>query len=173
MTTIIGIDDLNDCELIADAQTTSDNRPYRHSQLSKLVRRGDYILAAAGSGYACDLVQYVWMPPPWDGSEPAVFIRSVVVPHLRGTLEGNDWQPNTEKDETLVLLIALAGRIFQIESDFTVLMRSDGMYAIGSGAGYAIGALEAGASSDEAMQIAARNDIYTGLPAERMVQVKP
>lgn len=173
MTTIIGIDDIHECELIADAQTTSDNRPYRHSQMGKLVRRGDYILAGAGSGFACDLVQYVWMPPPWDGSEPAGFMRSVVVPHLRGTLDGNDWQPNAEKDETLVMLVGLAGRIFQIESDFTVLMRSDGLYAIGSGAAYAIGALEAGASADEAMQIAARNDIYTGLPSERMVQVKP
>lgn len=173
MTTIIGIDDARDCELIADAQTTTDNRPYRHSQLSKLVRRGDYILAAAGSGVACDLAQYVWMPPPWDGSEPATFMRSMVIPHLRGTLDSNDWQPNYDKDDTLQMLVALAGRIFQIETDFTVLMRADGLYAIGSGSAYAIGALEAGATPDEAMQIAARNDIYTGLPADRIVQEKP
>lgn len=173
MTTIIGIDDMRDCELVADSQTSSDNRPYRHHQLGKLVRRGDYIIGAAGSGLACDLTQYVWSPLPYDGTDPAHFVRSQLVPDLRSTLDSNDWQTNVDKDETLQLLIAVAGCIFQVESDFTVLMRSDGLYAIGSGAAYAIGALEAGASPNEALQIAARNDIYTGLPGERMTQEKP
>jgi ATP-dependent protease HslVU (ClpYQ) peptidase subunit len=53
-----------------------------------------------------------------------------------------------------------------------VLHRADGLYAIGSGAAYAIGALEAGATPTEAVEIASRNDVMTGLPTQTIKQEK-
>ena len=43
-------------------------------------------------------------------------------------------------------------------------MRDDGIYGIGSGSAYAVGALQAGATWRQAMQIAAKNNVFTAPP---------
>ena len=43
-------------------------------------------------------------------------------------------------------------------------MTDSGVYGIGSGSKYAIGALQAGADWQTAMEIAEKNDIYTAAP---------
>jgi ATP-dependent protease HslVU (ClpYQ) peptidase subunit len=43
-------------------------------------------------------------------------------------------------------------------------MRDDGIYGIGSGSPYAIGALQAGATWKQSMQIAAKNNVFTAPP---------
>jgi hypothetical protein len=44
------------------------------------------------------------------------------------------------------------------------LMRDDGIYGIGSGSAYAVGALQAGATWRQAMNIAAKNNVFTAPP---------
>jgi ATP-dependent protease HslVU (ClpYQ) peptidase subunit len=51
-------------------------------------------------------------------------------------------------------------------------MRDDGIYGIGSGSKYAIGALQAGADWNTALTIAEKNDIYTAQPFIYRSQVK-
>ena len=162
MTTIIGIEDLDGCTLLADSQTTSGDRPYFDKSLAKIVRRGDYLIAVAGSGRASDIINWRWrIPDADDAVDLYEFMITHIVPSVRLTLSANNF--SQEKDEDLyVMLSAIHGRIFEIETDGTVLVRQDGTYGIGTGAPYAIGALAAGATPREAMQIAFRNDIYTG-----------
>lgn len=173
MTTIVGYEDSRGSVIVADSVTTSDNRPYSSQYMPKIVRRDSYLIAASGSAHPCDLVQYLWLPPFWDGvSDIPSFTRTMVVPHLKQFLQASDWQPDSDKEDVLVLLVAIAGYLVEITEDFSVLHRSDGLYAIGSGSAYAIGALEAGATPEEAIQIAARNDAMTGLPHLRLEQEK-
>jgi len=173
MTTIVGVEDFNGSVIVADAITTSDNRPYSSFRMAKIVQREQTLIAAAGSVHACDLVQYLWLPPYWDGvTDIPSFTRSMIVPSLKQFLSAADWQPDAEKDDILVLLIAVAGALVQINEDYSVLHRADGLYAIGSGAAYAIGALEAGATPTEAVEIASRNDVMTGLPTQTIKQEK-
>jgi ATP-dependent protease HslVU (ClpYQ) peptidase subunit len=54
--------------------------------------------------------------------------------------------------------------LFEIDSDFAVAMNDSGLYAIGSGGDYALGALHAGAPVLEAMRIAALNNNGTSAP---------
>jgi ATP-dependent protease HslVU (ClpYQ) peptidase subunit len=61
-------------------------------------------------------------------------------------------------------LIALGGLIFELDDSLSVLMRDDGIYGIGSGSPYAIGALQAGATWKQAMQIATKNNVFTAPP---------
>ena len=63
-----------------------------------------------------------------------------------------------------IFLIALNGIIYEIDETLSVLMRDDGIYGIGSGASYAIGALHACASWNQAMSIAAKNNVFTAPP---------
>ena len=88
-----------------------------------------------------------------------------VAPSIRFTLSVNGYQPDKEsEDQDFIFLIALNGVIYEIDDTVSVLMRDDGIYGIGSGASYAIGALQAGASWKQAMNIAAKNNVFTAPP---------
>jgi ATP-dependent protease HslVU (ClpYQ) peptidase subunit len=88
-----------------------------------------------------------------------------VAPSIRFTLSVNGYQPDKESDDQdFIFLIALNGIIYEIDDTLSVLMRDDGIYGIGSGASYAIGALQAGASWKQAMNIAAKNNVFTAPP---------
>ena len=63
MTTIIGLQDGNGCSMFADSQTTNGERPYFHRDLEKIVKRGQYLLAGAGSARAVDIAHWLWTPP--------------------------------------------------------------------------------------------------------------
>lgn len=77
-----------------------------------------------------------------------------------------------DKDSGFLVLIALKGNLYEIDETCTISMRDDGIYGIGSGSKYAIGALQAGADWNTALTIAEKNDIYTAQPFIYRSQVK-
>lgn len=178
MTTIIGVQHSWGCSVHTDGQTThGDYRRYASRLMSKAVERGSYLIAASGSGAACDAAMYSWEPPlPPAGVDAAAmyqFMITDVVPSIREALEGIGYMMDEEEKHTLELLIAVQGELFQVASDGTVMRHHRGTYGIGSGSGYAIGALAAGASPSLAIQIAADNDTYTAEPFFHWKQAKP
>jgi ATP-dependent protease HslVU (ClpYQ) peptidase subunit len=70
------------------------------------------------------------------------------------------------KDDGFDLLLVINGEVFQITNDFTLLRSNNGIYGIGSGADYAVGALMAGATVEEALKIAIKLDINSGGPIQ-------
>lgn len=68
--------------------------------------------------------------------------------NLNATCFNNErYTPDKDSDEPdFIFLIALGGLIFELDDSLSVLMRDDGIYGIGSGSPYAIGALQAGAT---------------------------
>jgi len=173
MTTILGVEGLRHATLVADGLTTgSDNRRYTGPGMEKIATLGPYLIAAAGPGAACDAA-ITWTPPTPPARADVDFIRSTFVPALRAALEARGAAFTPSEDSSLQLLVALQGRIYKIDTDGTVVTHQLGRYAIGSGAGYAIGALAAGASPDLAMQIAADNDVSTSGPFQTATQRRP
>ena len=77
-----------------------------------------------------------------------------------------------DKESGFLILIALKGILYEIDETCTISMRDDGVYGIGSGSKYAIGALQAGADWNTALTIAEKNDIYTAQPFIYRSQVK-
>ena len=75
-----------------------------------------------------------------------------------------------EEGELFSILLAVKGEVFEIDEDYSVARRADGIYAIGSGADFALGALMAGAESTDAMQIAASLDVNTHEPFITLTQ---
>ena len=95
------------------------------------------------------------------------------VPAVRECLDENGWKPDREdKDSGFNFLIAFDGEIFDIGDDFSVVLNSEGIYGVGAGSAYAIGALYAGASVEKALEIAANNDVYTSGPFQIIKQQK-
>ena len=95
------------------------------------------------------------------------------IPAMKECLEEYGWKEEKEdKDSGFNMLFAFDGEIFDIGNDFSVLLNSDGIYGVGSGSPFAIGALYAGASVEKALEIAANNDIYTSGPFQILKQQK-
>lgn len=176
MTTIIGIQKPTYCMLVADSQvTTDDGRPFSHPEMVKISKVGKYLLAGAGDANACDIIQHTWKPPsPHSKKDIYHFMVSEVAPSLRSALKDADWFTNDKnsEDKSFDLLVAINGMIFQMDDSLTILMREDGIYGIGSGSSYAIGALQAGYTWQRAMIIAAKNDVYTSQPFQMVKQSK-
>jgi ATP-dependent protease HslVU (ClpYQ) peptidase subunit len=179
MTTIIGVQYDDHCLLVADSQLTDGNgRLTHHRNMSKISKRGNFLVAGAGEAFPCDVAQHLWNPPtPTEKDLKDLYHFMIVktVPSLRKSLQDNGFNFEDAKDGEdyrFQFLVAVNGTLFSIDDDLAVAMRSDGIYAVGSGAKYAIGALYAGADYMEAMRIAASNDAYTSGPYQKKVQYK-
>lgn len=178
MTTILGIQFEDSCLLVADSRETDEGgRPSSHPDICKITQRGftkrdEYLIAGAGSANPCDIVQHIWEPPQIPDENIYKFMVTKVAPSIRQVIKDNGYEPKKDEEPDFVFLIAVRGELFEIDSTCTVSRRVDGIYGIGSGSKYAIGALQAGADWEMAMAIAERNDIYTAKPFRVFTQSK-
>jgi ATP-dependent protease HslVU (ClpYQ) peptidase subunit len=172
MTTIIGIQSKGSCLLAADSRTTNEyGRPYHHEKVAKLTERGEWIIAGAGDPQACDIVQHLWAPPKQTIKDDYKYIVSKAALSIRDCLKKNGYERDkSDPDGGFIFLIAYKGTLYEIDETFTVYMRDDGFYGIGSGSRWALGALQAGADWKVALEIAEKNDIYTGSPFTHITQ---
>ena len=178
MTTILGLQLPDRVEIYADSQITEgDGRKYIHGKMHKIAKRKGFLISGAGEAFPCDIAQHIWKPPlPEDDDYKNVyhFMIETVVPSLRKCLTDNGYNWNDESDDEyrFSFLIAFDGQLFSIADDLSVTMRYDGVYGVGSGSKYAIGAFMAGASPMAAMKIAAKNDAYTSAPFIKRTQYR-
>jgi ATP-dependent protease HslVU (ClpYQ) peptidase subunit len=176
VTTIIAIQNEDGVVFGADSLVTA-NRKFNHPRMVKISQRGEFIIAGAGESAACDLAQHCFVPPKptaTDKKDIYHFIISKVIPSLKQCFKDNDykWDKDPDDDYNFAFLIAVCGEVFDIADDFAVSLDSSGFYGVGSGSSLAIGALEAGADIQQALEIASKHDPYTGGPYMFMEQFK-
>lgn len=169
MTTVIAIQHPNGVTMVADSQINSNGQPYFHPDMVKIVIKGKYLIGVAGRVVALQAIQNSWTPPPLGAHKDSIynFIITKVIPSLKTFVDDAKIFSDKERDDDADLfsiLIAIKGELFEIDQDYSIARREDGVYAIGSGAGYALGALLAGATDMEAMKIAASLDVNTSEP---------
>jgi ATP-dependent protease HslVU (ClpYQ) peptidase subunit len=177
MTTIIGVEYANRCVVLGDSRVVGDSKIYSHPDMVKVVTNGNFIIGAAGDVRALQVILHTWKPPmavAKDKDNLFQFMISKVVPSLKKQL--NDYglldTKSPDKDFELYVLIAYNGNIFEIDSDFAVSRSDSGYYGIGTGGDYALGALYAGATPEQAASIAALNDSKTAEPFITETQLK-
>ena len=165
MTTIIARQYEWGCEIGSDMQTTnSDYRPYNGAGLVKQVERGGLIVACSGDAAICDLLMYGWKLPPLPKRTPTdlhPFMVTKAVPSIRDAIHVAGFKRGKYEFSAL---LGIRGQVFHIETDGSILTHQEGIYGIGSGSPYAVGALYAGASVADALEIAEANDSYTSGP---------
>lgn len=169
MTTIIAVQQSDGVTFGADSQVTSGGKIYHDHRMVKITERGQFIIAGSGECAPCDIAQHIWQPPTPTASDRKDlyhFMIAKVVPSLKRCFKDNDYKIDVDdSDETrFSFLIAVAGHVFEIADDFSVALDSSGFYGVGSGSPYALGALHAGASEEEALKIAADCDAFTSAP---------
>jgi ATP-dependent protease HslVU (ClpYQ) peptidase subunit len=177
VTTIIGVEYANRCVILGDSRIVGDSKIYSHPDMVKVVTNGNFIVGAAGDVRALQVILHTWKPPTAvakDKENIFQFMISKVVPSLKQQL--NDYglldTKSSDKEFELYVLIAFNGNIFEIDSDFAVSRSDSGYYGIGTGGDYALGALYAGATPEQAASIAALNDSKTAEPFITETQLK-
>jgi len=128
--------------------------------MKKVVEVNGYVMAGAGNSRCCDVILFGWKPPVYDGTEPYTFMVSKFIPEMRKQHE--DAGITLKEDEDFVFLVGFDGRVFHVAGNYAVLETNTGLYGIGTGAAYALGALAQGATIQEAMKVAKKFDINTG-----------
>jgi ATP-dependent protease HslVU (ClpYQ) peptidase subunit len=182
MTTIVAVQYKDKCVIAADNQVTGDSgRRYNHPDMKKIAQRGAFLIAGSGEVQPCDVVQHMWNPPKLtikDSEDIYHFMIVKAMPSLRKFLTDNGYDFNEGKgdgksDESRFnFLMAVAGEVFDIADDLSVCRSADGIYGVGSGSPYAVGALHAGVKPKQAVEIAAKLDTNTSGPVQIVEQYK-
>ena len=176
MTTIVAVCKNGNVTMGADSQVTDGSRPNRHPRMEKITKNNGYLIAGSGDSQPCDILQHIFVPPVPSVQERKDLYKFMIVkfiPAMRECLEDNGWKPSTDdKESGFNMLFAFDGEVFDIGDDFSVLLNDDGIYGVGSGSPYAIGALYAGATVEKALDYASSNDIYTSGPYQIVKQQK-
>jgi ATP-dependent protease HslVU (ClpYQ) peptidase subunit len=177
MTTVIAIQHNDGVDMISDSQINSNGKPYFHPDMVKIVERNKYLIGIAGRVIALQAIQNSWNPPALSATYKGTiynFVITKIVPSLKMFIDESKMFTEKEKEEgeLFSILLAIKGEVFEIDEDYSVSRRSDGIYAIGSGADFALGALMAGADVDSAMNIAATLDVNTHAPFITLSQSK-
>lgn len=170
MTTILAKQFENGFIIAADSQFTSGGTPYRHPKMEKISRVGELWIAGAGNSNACDIIQNTWTPPKIPANcDMYKYIMSHIIPSMKATLDKHgikyDSSDDADKDNSSDFILGFDRQLYVI-SDWAILLSETGIYGIGSGSAYGIGALAAGATIKKAMAIACEWDTNSGGPIQ-------
>jgi len=181
LTTIVAVQYPNRCVLGADNQVTDGSgRIFRHPNMEKISERGAFLIGGSGEVQPCDIAQHLWKPPSLTASDKKDiyhFMIAKAMPSLRECLKSNGYNFDEERKEgddgpRFHFLIAVNGEVFDVADDLSVCRTDTGFYGVGNGSSYALGALHAGASIKEALEISASLDVYTSGPFIEIEQHK-
>ena len=202
MTTLLGIQGDGFALVAADTQVTAFDgsgfgyqKSYLGSGQSKIATNGKYILGAAGDVRAINILHHAFQPPAppvgLKGRKLDAFITAKFIPALRACFDLHGYSPlelsrdskdNNSAQQGSALMVVANAVIYIIDEDYSWASESSMLYAAGTGAPYALGALHALARPKsmnqiqarsmalKAMAIAAKMDPYSGPPYHTLVQ---
>jgi ATP-dependent protease HslVU (ClpYQ) peptidase subunit len=200
VTTIIGIQGDSYAVICADSRVTevdSDGLATQSMSLKevgfKIAQNGRWLMGVAGDVRAINILTHSFnppIPPPsLKGRKLDHFVTTKFIPAMRICFDAEGYStPVTESSEHQsehgsVVMAAINGTIYVIDGDYSWLSDSFGVYAIGSGAQFALGSLAttiptggkigrrtARQSALKAMGVAGRYDPGTAAPYHVLIQ---
>lgn len=193
MTTVVGIKgsdftvlasdsrftSVTDDGLIVGMQTTGASHP-------KIASVGNYLIGTAGDVRAINILSHVFHPPQPPpslvGKRLDEFITAKFIPALRECFDSHGYSTpvressNHMAEQSSDMIISINQNLYQIDNDYAWTVDASGLFAIGTGAQYALGALSVIVSETpstvnqarnlalKAMAIAAKFDPHTAFP---------
>lgn len=200
MTTIVAIQGDNYCVVGTDSRISSFDESGLAYQITtlgtgscKVAQKGRYLLGAAGDVRAINILHHSFNPPvpPFrnGGEHLDEFITTKFIPHLQVCFENTGYaMPDLAEDKTHMaehsstILVAINGVIYIIDGDYSWTSDRTGIYAIGTGSSYALGAIfalsggktmtlqKAKTIANKSLSITSKFDPYTGSPFQIFVQ---
>lgn len=198
MTTIVGIQGDGFAIVCTDSRIASDGGSGTLTTLgqgmNKVAQNGPYLLGAAGDVRAINILHHVFTPPTppanLRGKKLDAFMTARFIPALRECLEKQGYG-YFDKDALYqagfdsVIIAVIHSTVYIIDGDYSWASDSNGIYAIGSGADYAIGAMNALLPKSKlslhnaknicvkALATASKYDSGTGAPYHTFIQESP
>lgn len=198
MTTIVGIQGDTYAVLCTDSRISSfddSGTVYQVTTLgagtSKIAVNGKYIIGAAGDVRAINILHHVFIPPtpPANtyGKKLDQFITRQFIPALRACFDEQGYSSSKDDKEHIAehgstIIVVVHGTVYIIEGDYSWTSDTNGIYAVGTGSSYALGALltlttgkqltpqQAKTVANKALTVASKFDPYTGSPFQSFVQ---
>lgn len=199
MTTIVGIQGDTYAVICTDSRISSiddDGFAFQVTTLgagqSKVATNGKYILGAAGDVRAINILHHAFNPPTppanYYGKKLDQFVTRQFIPALRACFEEQGYAVQNKETGGLIaeqgssIMVVIHGTIYVIEGDYGWTSDSSGVYAVGTGSSYALGALQsligtkklspqqAKTVAIKALTVATKFDPYTGSPFQSLVQ---
>ena len=199
MTTIVGIQGDTYAVICTDSRVSSFDESGMAFQITtlgsgtaKIATNGDYLLGAAGDIRAINILHHAFTPPkpPLNalGKKLDQFITRQFVPILRTSFEEQGYaMPERDSsahiaEQGSTIVVVVHGTIYIIDGDYSWTSDTSGIYAIGTGSSYALGAMQALMSAknptvqqaksvaNKALTVASKFDPYTGSPFQSFVQ---
>lgn len=159
------------------------DRPYTAKSMRKVSTYKEYAWSFAGDAIAGDIAEHFWRPPsPNKAVNLDDFVMTKVLPSLRKIMTDNNYTVDPkDTDAGFDAILMVRGNIYQIDHNYGWMKDDKGLYAVGSGGNYALGALSALTASDQdldtavaigkyAISIAAKYNLFVGEPAQYVVQ---
>jgi ATP-dependent protease HslVU (ClpYQ) peptidase subunit len=185
LTTIAAIQGPSWAAIAYDSRVTEENRIFvLPKDAGKVVKNGQYIFGAAGDMRAVNLLAHTFKPPvpsPTEvGTKLDKFMASKFVPALKQCFDDAQYGEKGEQDSSVLAVIH--GRIYEIGNGYDWCLDESGLYALGSGADYALGAMHSEVEGKKltlptargivrrAVEIACRLDPSTGAPVQVVAQ---
>lgn len=198
MTTIVGIQG-NGFAVVCTDSRVSDITDGGATQVvtlnessGKVAANGKYIIGVAGDVRAINILHHVFRPPKVDphvkGKKLDHFFTAQFIPALRSCFDEHGYStPQNDSTEHMAeqgssIIVVVNSTIYTVEFDYSWYSDAHGLYALGSGAQYAMGALHALANKASidlatarkfavrALAAAAKFDPFTGAPYSTYVQ---
>ncbi len=199
MTTIIGVQGDGFAVVCADSRISSVYS--EGAQIStlregsgKVAINGKYLLGAAGDVRAINILHHAFQPPAPPpnvvGKKLDQFFTMKFIPALRECFEAQGYAtPEREDKEHIAeqnstIIVAVNGVLYVVDGDYSWSSDVNGIYAIGSGSSYALGAMQvltrnkqktiqqAKTNALKALAVAAKFDPHTGAPYHTHIQGK-
>lgn len=163
-----------------DSQVTADENKIvtLPKETPKVAKNGAFLLGAAGDLRAVNLLSYSFKAPTPSEADYGVnldkFVSTKLVPALKSCFDSAQYGEKGEQDS--VVLVVVGGVVYEIGSNYEWCRDSSGLYALGSGGSYALGALhqavgrkklniqQARVIVKKAVEIASQLDVNTGGP---------
>jgi hypothetical protein len=162
----------------------------------KIAQNGRYLMGVAGDVRAINILTHSFNPPTpptiLRGRKLDQFITTKFIPSLRVCFDIEGYSnPHTESsvhqaEQSSIIMVAINGTIYVIDGDYAWLSDAFGVYAIGSGAQFALGSLATAMPSAgkvglrtakqaalKAIAVAGRYDPGTAAPYQVLVQDAP
>lgn len=158
MTTILGVQGDGFSVICTDSRISTMDEGGFASQImtlgrnsSKVATNGKYLLGAAGDVRAINIIHHVFQPPaPPPGlsdSKLDQFFTTKFIPSLRACFEVQGYASPERDDSTHIaeqgstVICSIHGSIYVVDGDYSWTSDVTGLYALGTGSSYALGAM--------------------------------
>lgn len=125
----------------------------------KVFRSGEFVMGCAGNRRFGELARYAFKPPTIKIKDVERYMVTTFIDALREALRGKGYlsstngQEGADRENGDGMLVGVRGGLYFVGCDFTASMVADGMFSIGCGQDYALGALYATPAAEPEVRI--------------------